>query len=45
VEFGKRWSTIDAIIDIIVSSIQTTKDDAAACLIVALFNKFEDVPS
>jgi hypothetical protein len=43
VEFGKRWSTLDAIIDIIISSTQTTKDDAAECLIVTLFNKFEEV--
>ncbi len=42
-EFGKRGSAMDELVDILVSSMQCTKETAAECLFLELFNKFEDV--
>jgi hypothetical protein len=42
VEFGKRGSTIDQFINSIIYSTQSNEEEAAECLIVALFNRFEE---
>ena len=43
VEFGKRGSIIDDIVCLITSSAHCTKGEVAECLIVMLFNKFEEI--
>jgi hypothetical protein len=42
VEFGKRGSIVDDIMGLITSSAQCSKEEAAECLIVSVFNKFEE---
>jgi hypothetical protein len=42
VEFGKSGCFIEEILSLISSSAQCAKEEAAECLIVPLFNKFEE---
>jgi hypothetical protein len=43
VEFGKGGSIIGKIVVLITSSTHCSKEEAAECLIVTVFNKFEEI--
>jgi hypothetical protein len=43
VEFGKQGSIVDYFVGLITSSTHCSKEEAAECLVVSVFNKFEEM--